>query len=523
MSHQDQGLGQEISVNHDSLREAINWLLSPEIFSQISFRQVCRWTPLTLVATALLWSWGSSKNVTERFFAARKIISKVFRLQDDLPSYQAFMKILRKWSCKLLLAVIPHLHLRMEKELPDHFHVAGFVVLAVDGSRINLPRTKSNQEEFSAGRKIRSRASKRKAATTQEAVGKKAASKTAPRTSAKRTSARKQQSERKRTAKKHRAEQKKVARKKAAAVKKSPRTPNDNPQMWLTLMWHVGTGLPWHWRRGPSDSSEREDLLSMINGLPPNSLVTADAGFVGYEYWKALVDSGRHFVIRVGANVRLLKGLGYVRRCKDIVYLWPDAAAKKKQEPLVLRLTQFKTTKQTVYVVSDILDVKQLSDAQMVEIYKRRWGVEVQFRSFKQTFDRRKLRCHRAENAKVELDWLLVGLWTVCLLGEKKLLDAGQDLTRLSVAGVLRAIRRTMHEYKSKPDEAEDLWSLLDISVVDSYERQSKASRDYPRRKRKKKASIGVPEIIEATPQQVKLARLIKNERKAVRNLAAAL
>ena len=46
-------------------------------------------------------------------------------------------------------------------------------------------------------------------------------------------------------------------------------------------------------------------------------------------------------------------------------------------------------------------------------------------------------------------------------MGEKRLLDAGRDLTRLSVAGVLRAVRNTMHEYKSQPDEGEDLWSLL--------------------------------------------------------------
>ena len=56
MSHQDQGLGQAISVNHRALREAIDWLLSPEDFSKISFRIGCRWTPLTLVATALLWA-----------------------------------------------------------------------------------------------------------------------------------------------------------------------------------------------------------------------------------------------------------------------------------------------------------------------------------------------------------------------------------------------------------------------------------------------------------------------------------
>jgi hypothetical protein len=431
------------------------------------------------------------------------------------------MKVLRKWSCDLLLVVMPHFRVRMEQELPNHFHVAGFVVMAVDGSRVELPRTLSNQEHFSAGRHQRKANSQKKSATSDPA-GKKAARPTVSKKK-KRTSAQKQQAARNRTAKKQRAEQKrkKAAKKKEQAARKKRRALNDNPQMWLTLMWHVGSGLPWDWRRGPSDSSEREHLLSMLDGLPAGSLVAADAGFVGYEYWKALVDSGRHFVIRVGANVRLLKGLGYVRRRKDIVYLWPDAAAKKELPPLVLRLTQFQTTKQTVYVVTNILDEKQLSDSQLVEIYKRRWGVEVMFRSFKQTFDQRKLRCHCAENAEVELDWLLTGLWAVCLLGQKKLLDAGEDIRRLSVAGVLRAVRQTMHEYKSKPDPDEDLWSLLTISVIDCYERANKASRDYPR-KRKKKPPVGIPEIVDATPDQVELARRIKAQLKAAEDLTAA-
>lgn len=72
----------------------------------------------------------------------------------------------------------------------------------------------------------------------------------------------------------------------------------------------------------------------MILSLPLGSLVAADAGFVGYEYWKALLDAGHDFVIRVGANVKLLKNLGYARLHNDLVYLWPDAAAAKGQPPL---------------------------------------------------------------------------------------------------------------------------------------------------------------------------------------------
>jgi len=521
MSHQDHGLGQKFSVNHGSLREAIDWLLCSEMFSNISFRKGCCWTPLTLVATVLLWTWGSGRNVTDRFLAARKIITKAFRLQDELPSYQAFMKILRLWSCELLLAVKCRFHAKMEEELPDHFRVAGFVVLAVDGSRINLPRTESNQEAFSAARKSGRRTSSGNSAASKAARGRKTRARKSRTKGSGKNSARKPKAARKQPLKKQRAAEKRAAKKSGAGAKKSSRSSDDRPQMWLTMMWHVGTGLPWDWRRGPADSSEREDMLSMIEKLPAGSLVTADAGFVGYEYWKALVNSGRHFVIRVGANVRLLKNLGYFRRKKDLVYLWPDRAAKDKQEPLVLRMTRFQTTKQTVWIVSDVLDEKKLSDAQLVEIYKRRWGVEVEFRSFKQTYDYRKLRCHRAENATVELDWSLVGLWAVCILGQKKLLDSGQDITRLSVAGVLRAVRQTMHEYKSMPDEGEDLWSLLTVSVIDSYERQSKASRDYPRRKRKK-PPVGVPEIVDATAEQIALAREIEMEAKRGENVAAA-
>ena len=34
----------------------------------------------------------------------------------------------------------------------------------------------------------------------------------------------------------------------------------NSPQIWLTVIWRVGTGLPWDWQTGPSDSSEQERL-----------------------------------------------------------------------------------------------------------------------------------------------------------------------------------------------------------------------------------------------------------------------
>jgi len=67
--------------------------------------------------------------------------------------------------------------------------------------------------------------------------------------------------------------------------------------------------------------------------------------------------------------------------------------------------------------------------------------VEVYYRSFKQTFSCRKLRSHKAEHARVELDWAMAGLWAACLYAQ----HCGRVPPRqLSVATVLRAFRRTI-------------------------------------------------------------------------------
>ena len=49
------------------------------------------------------------------------------------------------------------------------------------------------------------------------------------------------------------------------------------PRIWLTMMWHVGSGLPWDWRIGPSDSSKRGHFQEMLDSAPASSLLTADA------------------------------------------------------------------------------------------------------------------------------------------------------------------------------------------------------------------------------------------------------
>jgi hypothetical protein len=256
------------------------------------------------------------------------------------------MKMLAQWQDELLATVVPHLRAQMQEELPAQWETAGYAVFAGDGSRVALARTESLEAAFAPARR-RGKARR----------GKPTGGRRAP-------------------------------KKQAAAARHKNAT---SPQLWLTLLWQVGSGLPWAWRTGPSGASERDQLLAMVPELPPQALLVADAGLVGYALWQALLTAGHHFVIRVGANVRLLRQLGWVREHAQVVYLWPDEAARKRQPPLGLRLVVVHDGKQPVYLVTDLPQCR-LSDRQVATIYAARWGIEVFFRTCKQTFGCRKLR-----------------------------------------------------------------------------------------------------------------------------------
>jgi Transposase DDE domain len=468
MSHQDTDGHTASAPHHQALNQALDWLVDPAQLADVTFRQDCTWTPKGLIFAAILWAWSDEKTLTERFALARKVVAAMAIL-PRLPAttYQAFLKMLLTWTVTLTPVLLAAFRRRMRTDLADRFQVGGFTIFGVDGSRLELPRTVSNEQRFSPA-SVRRRARPK------------------PRRVPRRRA-------RSRAARDRRARQKKV----------------NSPQMWLTVMFHVGTGLPWDWRTGPSDSSERDHLRQMIDALPAGALVTADAGFAGYDYWKALLDSGRQLLIRVGANVRLLKGLGYVREKNGLVYLWPDRQAARQRPPLVLRLVVAHGGRHPVYLVTSVLDEEHLSDHQVIEIYALRWGVELFYRHFKQTFERRKLRSHTADHAELEATWSLLGLWAMSLHAQVELAREGIPARRISVAGLLRAYRRSLRQYKSRPDPGESLGELLRKAVIDAYRRANKSSRDYPRKKQGH--AIGAPEIRHATRDQINAAQKIRD------------
>lgn len=447
--------------NSQQIRAALNWLLSPGIFVGLAVHGNTSWYAAELVALALLWIWSDSPNLTEAFDDARANAVKLVG-RAALTTYQGLAGALQTWTPTFLPLLQIRLHELMEQIGQRHLRVGLWVAIAIDGSRATTPRTVSNEQAFCA---------------PNYGQGK--------------------------TAKYRKKKTKGLRRRRNAQSQPQPQA----PQIWITMMWHIGLGLPWCWKLGPSNASERQPVMDLIASghFLKNTLFVGDAGFVGYEFWKWIRDHQHHFLVRVGGNVRLLEELGfYTKQKKGIVYCWPNAAMSQKLPPLVLRLVKCRVGRKQVYLLTSVLDEAKLRPQQVKKLYEQRWGVELEFRALKQTFARRQLRSRKSERALVEMEWSILGMAVIELFALKQQLSAKKaNPRRLSFAKSLRAVRQSLKHLSDRPDHVSDLTTLFQAAVVDNYERtSSKAARYQPHKK--DKPSCGTPKVSRATAEHRK-------------------
>jgi hypothetical protein len=447
-------------LNGESLLAAVRWIVDAGIFDELKFHGNTGWKPVDLVILTVVWAWSESSTLTGAFQEAHRWSLKVLS-RAALNTYQGLMGALCTWSEPILPLLWERMHQLMERYGGDHWRIGAWLPLAVDGSRVSVARTRANERAFCApnyGRSYSADYRRRK---------------------------RRQQGR----------PQRRRRRWKSAPVK---------PQVWLTLVWHMGLRMPWSWKSGPSTASERDHFRQMLvhQQFPENTLFCGDAGFTGYDLWKAAIDRGHQILIRVGANVTLLRKLGYYARERGgIVYCWPSAAARKNQPPLVLRLIRFRLGRAQACVVTSVLCARQLSEKQALRLYRLRWGVELQFRALKQTFGRRKLRSKRPDRALVELDWSLVGLAIIQLFAVKEQIQFGELPEHCSVSLAIRIVRETVDRWQETPAAGDTFRLRLRAAVADDYQRTGSKKARY-RADFKDKPSAKKPKVLDATRQQ---------------------
>jgi hypothetical protein len=446
-------------VNGEILRDAVAWAIDRRIFAHLKFHGNTSWQVVDLIVLAVVWVWSGDHRLTGAFAEACRWSMQVMG-RAAVATFQGLLKALVTWTAQLLPLLWEQLHLLMQEHGGKHWRVGRWLALAVDGSRVSVPRTKDNEAALCAPHYGQSHSARNRAR----------------------------------------------ARRRAGVRCRAKKPQPVKPQIWITLLWHMGLQMPWSWRSGPSYASERDHGREMIASqtFPENTLFCGDAGFTGYGLWKAIVDAGHSFLIRVGANVKLLRQLGYVRERAGIVYYWPDHAARAQQQPLVLRLLRLRVGRCDMHLVTNVLSDKQLTVPDAIRLYRLRWGVELQFRTMKQTFGRRKLRSRTPDRALVELDWSLLGLWLIQLFAVKEQIEVGEVPEHCSVGLAIQVIRDTFQRSSERPDR--NFREQLRSATKDRYNRQKpKQGRYKPEYKDKPKA--GSPIICQATRKHKALLR----------------
>jgi hypothetical protein len=461
-------------TNRESLVALQEQLLPDDrIFARIKFHGNTTWTPRDLVWQALFWSWSECRHVTDAFTEAAAWSRKISGAKP-LSTYQGFMGAMTRWTAIFIPRLWMLLQMRMEEWGGDFWRVDGWVPIAFDGSRSTAPRTKANEKAFCA---------------VHYGKGK--------------------------TARYRKKKSKGMRRKKNERNRAQPQ----EPQAWITLLWHMGLRLPWSWRLGPSNSSERAHVMEMAAGkFPKDTLFCGDAGFIGYPLWSEILRNEAHFLVRVGANVRLLtENADFQRQKNGLVLCWPKAMMQAGLPPLRLRLVKLRIGKTKVWMLTSVLDPSRLSAQQMVKLYKMRWGIEIEFRGLKQTLDCGKLCCRNDQRLLAELHWSLMGMAVAELLALKEQLSARQPKRarqrksasnsytpeKRSLAQTIRILRHCLSDLREVPPPNEDLLTKLRAAVTDSYQRTaSKRARYRPPNPDKK--PLGNPSIRRLTVDEKK-------------------
>jgi hypothetical protein len=459
------------SRNKHSLIRLQEWFLPDEtIFAKVKFHGNTSWSPSALVWLAIWWAWLESRHLTDAFAGAVKATRQISPF-SSLTTYQGFMKALVRWSPTFIDLISLVLQERM-KEIGGRFwRIHGWVPIAFDGSRNSAARTKKNEKAFCA---------------PNYGKGK--------------------------TARYRKKKTKGMRRRKNQKNKPQPQ----KPQTWITLMWHMGLRLPWTWRLGPSNSSERAHVIDMVESgkFPKNTLFCGDAGFVGYPLWSTILRHHGHFLVRVGANVDLLMETAEYRLVKNgVVLFWPKTLMQANRLPIRLRLVQVPLGNTQAWMLTSVLNPRDLTPQQILRFYKLRWGVEVEFRGLKQTLDRAKLRCHNPQRLLAELDWSIMAMAIAELFALKEQLSSRHHNrvyvpSKRSLAATMRILRDCLRNLDEVPAAGFDLSSRLWAAVTDGYQRKaSKKARYHPPNPDKKK--IGDPNLRQLRPtEQKKLRRL---------------
>lgn len=265
--------------------------------------------------------------------------------------------------------------------------------------------------------------------------------------------------------------------------------PDSAPTMYLTALVHLASGLLWAWQIGKGTASEHFHLICLLRTLPANALIVADAAYLGYDLYQAILDQRLSFLVRMSSRASLYtpewKRLKRFR--EGIVYYWPKCVRKRKLPPLKLRLLRISGGKVDVWLLTNVLDGRRLSRKTAAQLYRWRWRNEGFFRTYKRTLGKVKLRSRTVALLHREAEGSLLAVQILLAHGALALSEGRDAVVLASPRRVLLVMRqeilKQIHQYLGRRQQESYLQRLQHARLETRQRTSPKAARDWPRRK----------------------------------------
>ncbi|MEX2468713.1 MAG: IS4 family transposase [Pseudohongiellaceae bacterium] len=185
-----------------------------------------------------------------------------------------------------------------------------------------------------------------------------------------------------------------------------PQSPTQKPELGFPLARLVAVvslscGAVLDWAVGPCEGKQTGEtaiLWKLARNLRPGDVVIADRYYAGYFLIALLVQLGVDVVIRQHQRRRTDFRRGQRLGAKDHIVDWPRLqrpswmdAATYAAMPEMLRMREVRVGGWTL--VTTLVDAKEVSKPELLELYRARWQIELDLRSIKTVMQMEVLRC----------------------------------------------------------------------------------------------------------------------------------
>ena len=219
--------------------------------------------------------------------------------------------------------------------------------------------------------------------------------------------------------------------------------------------WKTGTCIAWE--IGSLQDSEAVLFRRTLDHFQPGDVALADRYYCSYVDIARLMARGVDVVFRLHQTRRVDFRKGIRLGPDDQLVEWKRPTWQESfgisreefeqlPERMILRMVRIKRTApgfrtKKIVVVTTILEPSEVSSDQLLDLYRDRWLVELNFRCLKTTFGMEILRGHSVDVVRKELLIHLILYNMIRLLMWEAARQAGQAPRRLSFAGTLHRLQ----------------------------------------------------------------------------------